>query len=309
MGAFGDSPKWKLINDFTIHEDENLTDRPFMRTCVPKRLSVEVTAFEVVHYVEWPSLHSEDKRAEAYTDKSFVMFSGDLGDTIIVFTMDGEVASFCSLTEATIRPLPTGQIGGKCKATSLDGIAYSGMSSRDVPPEGLMVGEPGVITYLGEFEEQRGSGNETPATLTASLFLDEDKFTKLLTMLTLSPRPITIFKLHLLAELFESEMSASLSEPWMSRDYGLLMKGSDLANTSARLESLTLSAGPTSLQTGGEIEESGATLDQVIDSDIHPELYRGSPASMVDSGGALLNYQRLIFIALVALILIALFKG
>lgn len=310
MGDFVDAPKWTLVNDFTIHEDQTLSDgRPFMRTCVPKRLDVDVTSFEVIRYIEWPSHYGEDKRAEAYADKSYIKFSGDLDDNIIVFNMEGEIATFQSLIDATIRPLPTGQIGGEHKATSMDGIGYSGMSSREVPAEGLMEGEPGVMTYLGEFEEQRGSGDKTPASLTASLFLDEDKFNRLLTALTLSPRPIVSFKLHILAELFESEVSASLSEPWMSHDYGLLMKGSHMANTSARIESLALSTGPTNLQTEDEIEDSGAVIDRVLGVNIPHDRDRASSPGPVDSSRAVLRYQRLIFIALAVLVLVTLFNG
>jgi len=310
MGDFADSPKWTLANDFTIHENQKLSDgRPFMRTCVPKRLDVAVTSFEVINYIEWPSHYGKDKRAEAYTDESYIKFTGDLDDKIIVFTMEGEVATFRTLTDATIRPLPAGQIGGKHKVTSRDGIGYSGMSSRDVPAEGLMVGEPGSMTYLGEFEIQGDSGNKTPASLTASLFLDEDKFTRLLTMLTLSPRPVTSFKLHILAELFESEVSASLSEPWMSHDYGLLLKGTDIANTNARIESLALSTGLTNLKREDEIEEPGAVIDRALGVRLRPDGDSISFPAPSASGRPILRYQRLIFMALIALILVTLFRG
>lgn len=56
----------------------------------------------------------------------------------------------------------------------------------------------------------------------------------------------TSFKLGILVELFESEVSASLSEPRMSRDYGLLTRGSVVASTNARLEYVMISAEPKS---------------------------------------------------------------
>ncbi|TIU48976.1 MAG: hypothetical protein E5W19_15260 [Mesorhizobium sp.] len=310
MGDFADSPKWTLINDFTIHEDQTLNSgRPFMRTCVPKRLDVDVTSFEVIRYIEWPSNFGGDERAKAYVDKTYIKFSGDLDDKIVVFTMEGEVATFRTLTDATIRSLPADQIGGKHKATVFDGIGYSGMSSRDVPAEGLMDGEPGAISYLGEFEEHRGSGNMTPATLTASLFLDEDRFTRLLMALTLSSRPAAVFKLNILAELFESEVSASLSEPWMPHDYGLLMKGSNIGNTSARLESLAISTGPTGLKSVDPVADPGVVIDRMLGVDDRNERDRGhgSPVPLPDSSRAALKYQRYIFVALLVLILVTLF--
>ncbi|RWO05483.1 MAG: hypothetical protein EOS07_24715 [Mesorhizobium sp.] len=306
MGDFSGSPKWKLINDFTIHEDKSLNSgRPFMRTCVPKRLDIEVTSFEVIRFIEWPSSYGEEIRADAYADRSYIRFDGDLDDKIIVFTMsDGEIGTFRTLTDATIRPLPAGQIGGNHKATVFDGIGYSGLSSRDVPAEGLMEGEPGVLSFLAEYEERHGDGGKTPASLTATLFLDEDKFSQLHGTLSLSPRPVGVFKLHVLAELFESEVSANLSEPWMSHDYGLLMKGSSIANAKARIESIAISTGETRLNEDDN-DEDASVIDKMLGIDSQEK----AGVAAHDHGKALLKYQRYTFLALVALILITLFSG
>jgi hypothetical protein len=249
MGDFADSRRWKLVNNFTIHTEENLKDRPLMLTAVPKRLDVDVTSFEVIHFIEWPDSYGQEERPDSYADSSFIKFSGAFHDRLIVFAMErGELRSFGALTDATIRPIAAGQIGGKHKATVSDGFSFSGMSSQEVPAEGLMQGEPGRLTYLAEFEERSGSGDKTPPSLTANLFLDEDKFAGLLTTLSFSQRPVTALRLGIIAELFESEVSASLSEPWMSHDYGLLMKGTALASTRARIETVSLSTGETNLQ-------------------------------------------------------------
>ena len=274
-----------------------------MRTCVPKRLHIDVTSFEIIQFVEWPSNYREEKRPEAYADHSYIKFNGDFEEKIIVFTMtEGEIGSFRTLTDATIRPLPVGQIGGKHGATAIDGISYSGMSSHDVPPDGLMEGEPGALSFLAEYEERHGSGEKTPASLTAMLFLDDDIFSRLLATLSISPRPVGTFKLHVLAELFESEVSASLSEPRMSHDYGLLMRGSAAANTSAQIDSIAISTGETKLRadTGAH---NGSTIDGMLGIEDRKQTEVASP----DHGRTILKYQRYIFLALLALILVTLF--
>ena len=94
MGDFADSPKWKLVNDFTIHENRKMKDRPFMRTCVPKTIEVQVTTFEIVRFLVWLSDFDQPK-PNGYVDRSYIKFSGDLHDRTVVFNMsDGEIATF-----------------------------------------------------------------------------------------------------------------------------------------------------------------------------------------------------------------------
>ncbi len=299
MGDFSGSPKWKLINDFTIHEDRNLRDRPYMLTSVPKTLDIDVTSFEIIRYIEWPHNYGQDK-PEQYADKTYIKFSGDLHDKITVFHMaEGEIAKFRTVTDATIRPLPSGlTIGGKHKATVYDGIGYSGMSSKDVPKEGLMEDEPGRLYYFDEVNEE---GREPqPASLYAEIFLDEDKFSRLVASLSLTAKPVHTFKLRILAELFETEMSASLSEGWMPHDYGLLMRGDkrhSSAGTAARIESLSISTGNNKLQ-GDDASE-----DDAVDG-ILGVADRSAAQATPDLNKALLKYQRWIFVALIVLIIV-----
>lgn len=303
MGDFSDSPKWKLVNKFTIYEDQNLSDRPFMRTCVPKRLEVEVSSFEIIRYIEWPYTYGDDKRPEHYADRSYMRFSGNLRDRIVVFTMaDGEVATFKTLTDATIRPLPPGAIGGKNKATFSDGIEFSGMSSRDVPDEGLMAGEPGSLSFLPKYEEPRGG--TTKSQLTAELHLDEDKFFSLMAELSDRSRQVTTFKVHLLAELFESEVSASLSEPWMTHDYGLLMQGTALAQTGVRLEGVAFSKGVTTIADGNASDED----DPSMFNKFTRAEDRNPSAPLSDPSRALVKYLRYVLLALMILIVVTLFS-
>lgn len=300
MGDFSDSPKWTLINDFTIHEDKLLNSgRPFMRTCVPKTIAIDVTSFEMIRFVEWPANYGAEK-PNGYADRSYIKFSGQLHDKIIVFRMkDGEIATYRTLTDATIRPLPQGEIGGKNKATVYDGIDLSGISSQEVPEDGLMEGEPGSLVFLSEYEEP--GGEKRAAALTASLFLDEDKFSRLMTAISISTRPLETVKISVLAELFESEVSASLSEPWMSHDYGLLMRGSDIASANARIDSIAVSTGELKLNTN-VVDEDASVFDNSLGMDGREKMR--SVAS--DNDKARLKYQRYIFLALLALIIIIL---
>lgn len=302
MGDFSDSPKWTLVNDFTIHEDTRLSSgRPFMRTCVPKTIEIDVTSVEIIRLIEWPD-HYRATKPDAYTDRSYIKFSGEFHDRIVVFRMeDGEVATYRTLTDATIRPLSPGEIGGKNKATVYDGIGLSGMSSREVPADGLMEGEPGSLVFLSEYEET--SGDKRAATLTATLFLDEDKFSRLITAISISPRPLKTVSIRMLAELFESEVSASLSEPWMSHDYGLLMKGSDVAGTNARIDSIAVSTGEAKLNTN-EIDENASVIDKALGIDGQEK----NSSVVSDPSTTLLKYQRYIFLALLALIFVTLFS-
>lgn len=306
MGDFSGCPNWKLVNDFTIHEDKNLRDRPLMRTCVPQILDVEVTSFEIVRRVVWPDTpNKEDEpRPITYVDRSYVRFNGRFHDTINVFDMSaGEIAIFKTLTDATIHSLPAGSIGGKHKATSLDGISYSGMSSRNVPDDGLMAGEPGQLTFLTEFEEHPRRA-KTEAHLSATLYLDEDKFLSLLSVLSEKSRHVSTFSLRILAELFESEVSASLSENWMARDYGLLMKGKGFTHTSARIETVSISTGVTRLDRDVEAEDDNLRkTDRASESDERPPTI-----DLTDQSSIHLKYQRYILIAVIVLIAVTAFS-
>jgi hypothetical protein len=307
MDNFAGSPAWKLVNDFTIHENQKLgSGRHFMRACVPKVLDIEVKSFEVIQFIEWPPSWGEQSRPEAYADRSYIKFNGDLDDKIIVFTMEGgEIGTFRTLTDATIRSIPAGQIGGIHKATVFDGIGYSGMASDEVPEKGLMEGEPGALSFIAANEEHHRSGEKTSPFLTATLFLDDDRFSRLLSTLLLGSKPVGTFKLQVLAELFESEVSASLSEPWMSRDYGLLMKGDVGANKRARIESIAISTGATKLQTDNAAFGQGSGLDRMLGIDDH----RATEIAAPYNSRAHLSYQRYIFIALVVLILVTLLSN
>jgi hypothetical protein len=311
VGEFSDSPKWRLVNDFTIHEDQRLKDRPFMLTCVPKTLSVKVTRCEVVKHLQWPSPDG-DVRPEAYADASFLRITGELDDNVVVFNMtNGEVVSFDVLTNADIRPIARGAIGGRNNATTIDGIYFSGMSSREVPDGGLMIGEPGRLYYFPDFEDLRKQ--RTPAHLSATLFLDEDRLQSLLIWLTQAGADVRSMTLHLVVELFETEMSASLSEPWMTRNYGLLAKTSkpdEMASTSARIESLLVGGAPLELADMPAARETFPTIaaadfDNVSTSS---EARSRTNENVGEWAKAIVTNQRYMLLAVLLLIVVVLIR-
>jgi hypothetical protein len=129
-------------------------------------------------------------------------------------------------------------VGGKHKATTMDGVSFSGMSSKRVPDAGLMEGEPGRL-WLDDGKNER---EKKPETLNAELYIDEDQFNTMFEAIRDGASNIETVHVGIAAELFEGEVQASLSEWWMPREYGMLKK-EDWVTTRARLDSLHVSFG------------------------------------------------------------------
>ena len=53
LTEYRDTENWKLVNDFTIHEDKELSDRPYMQTKVPKRLWLDLKDVRAVDAYDW----------------------------------------------------------------------------------------------------------------------------------------------------------------------------------------------------------------------------------------------------------------
>lgn len=305
MGDFADCPKWTLVNDFTIHEDRNLKDRPFMLTCVPQVIEVVVTSFEVVHSVAWPSQYGTDvgARLNTYTDQSFIRFGGTFSDSITVFQMStGEIGTFEELTGGRISALPAGSIGGRNRASELDGVPYAGMTSHKVPDAGLMEGEPGKLLFSRRSQEAP-DGTEAQGYLTAELYLDEDKFISILETLR-EASSIDDFKIYIQAELFESEMSASLSEYWMPREYGLLSKSEAFAQTHARLDRISVCTGVKQL-TPSAHPESNVSVG--VKPQAEPEV-QARQVVLSQHSSENVRYHRYVLAALIVLIAVVAFS-
>lgn len=251
--SYGDAKKWTLLNNFTILEDKMLRDRPFMRTCVPHRLTIDLYSPSAVDHTAWPSrsddqkltlnekdelvLLSDGKDIREYrTDRRIVGRGRIEKDTIEVFSMSsGFVGRFNELKSLTIRSAGSGRIGGHYNAGPLDGIGFSGMSSKAVPASGFMAGEIGGLYFTdGRYED---SGKGAPS-LNAELYVDQAAMDRIFEAVTRPSATIDKITLSVIVELFEDEVQSSLSEPWMSKVFGLLSqdKENSFAAARARIE-------------------------------------------------------------------------
>ncbi|WP_117195931.1 hypothetical protein [Rhizobium terrae] len=244
MSYFSDTKGCKLVNNFTLHHADKLTSgRPFMSTCVPHGIWVDLTDIEIVHSVEWQHGGFEKLPAGSadYKVGSRLVAKGTFKDTITVFTVPGgRIADFREIS-IHIRPTKKGTVGGETKATTTDGIAYSGMSSTNVPDEGLMTGDPGTLAYIDPTKDSWPSDEKKPYLILEG-YIDEAEFSSLMQRMSVTAAPIRKGMLRMVAELFQNEVDASLSEPYHAHDYGLLLRGEDTTYgiTRARSESVSV---------------------------------------------------------------------
>jgi len=254
---YRDTHNWKLVNDYTIHEDKELSDRPYMQTKVPKRLWLDLKDIRAVDAYDWGGdnwagelsvnddgdLVSDDSREERkaeYMRRRYITARATFDDKIIIFSIaEGAILQFEEIAHIRISAAPPERIGGKNKATIFDGIGFSGMSSRDVPEKGLMEGEPGSLFLMTDPYPERGK-NEDPS-LQLELYFDEPQFEELFANLIANSDKIEKATLKTVIELFENEMQASLNEPWMDSEYGLLQReGKDWVSARARIDGIQI---------------------------------------------------------------------
>ncbi|UXT85143.1 hypothetical protein [Agrobacterium tumefaciens] len=232
-----------LVNPFTIHHADKLKDgRPFMSTCVPQAIYFDLHDVRISHAAEWQD-EVKDPANPNYKLRSIIWARGETRDKITVFDMDGEIASFSEIADIIIKPLPKGHIGGSRRGTVSDGICYSGMTSRDVPENGLMEGEPGSLMYI-DLQKDGYPSRIKGEHLCLEAYIDEVEFNSLMQRLSLMSAPIQQAELRVVIELFQSEVDASLSEPWYRQDYGFLIRSKDFATTRARVERLSIAYQP-----------------------------------------------------------------
>lgn len=239
---YNDTKGWTIVNDFTIHTDHQLSDRPMMLTKVPKRLQIDLTDIRAVHSYGWSADNWDDaeNNGPEYRHESSITARADTEDKITVFSIeDGALLQFREIMNVLIRPIAVGKIGGETNATTLDGIGFSGMSSRDVPESGLMEGEPGLLWLYTDPWPERGA-KEEPA-LHFDLYLDEPQFNDLFTTLLVNSDRVEKAIMTTVVELFETEVQASLNEPWMNSEYGLLQGDEkELVSGRARIERISI---------------------------------------------------------------------
>lgn len=245
------------MNDFTIHEDKELSDRPYMQTKVPKRLWLNLKDVRAVDAYAWDGDNSigelsvngdgdlvshdaEEEHKAEYCRQRYITAQATFDDKITVFSIaEGALLQFKDIAHIRISAAPPEKVGGKNKATIFDGIGFSGMSSKDVPEKGLMEGEPGTLFLMTDPYPERGE-NDDP-NLSLELYLDEPQFEELFATLVANCDKLEKATLNTVIELFESEMQASLNEPWMTSEYGLLQRegeGKDWVSARARIDGI-----------------------------------------------------------------------
>ncbi|MBB4232658.1 hypothetical protein [Rhizobium mongolense] len=244
MSHFSDLGGATLVNQFTIHHKDKLTGgRPFMSTCVPQAVYLDLFDVRISHGAEWKD-NVKDPNDPNFRMRSTIWARGEMKDSITVFRMDGPIGTFREIADVIIKPLPKGHVGGTKRATSSDGIGFSGMSSHDVPEEGLMVEEPGTLLYVDPREDKWPSRTKDPH-LCLEGYIDEAEFNSLMQRLSMTHAPIQKAEMRVLLELFQYEVEASLSEPSFRQDYGFLMRSKDnWGTTRARVETLQVTYQP-----------------------------------------------------------------
>ena len=182
---------------------------------------------------------TEDGEPE-YTHKPYIAARAEIEDKITVFSVEeGALLQFDDIAHIRISPTLVGKIGGNANATIFDGIGFSGMSSTDVPEKGLMDGEPGRL-WLNTEPFPEPSRNAEP-NLQLELYLDEPQFEDLFSKLLGNLEKVEKATMKTVIELFENEVQASLNEPWMTSEYGLLKRDDkDWVSGRARIDWISI---------------------------------------------------------------------
>jgi hypothetical protein len=255
---YRDTENWKLVNDFTIHEDKELSDRPYMQTKVPKRLWLDLKDVRAVDAYDWGgdnwigalsvnddgdlvSDDAEEERKAEYSRKRYVTARATFDDKITVFSIaEGALLQFEDIALIRISATLPEKIGGKNKATIFDGIGFSGMSSKVVPESGLMEGEPGALFLVTDPYPERGKSDDP--SLQLELYLDEPQFEELFATLVANCDKLEKATMNTLIELFEDEMQATFNEPYMTSEYGLLQREeNNWVSARARIDGIQVS--------------------------------------------------------------------
>ena len=231
---------------------------------IPVSLSVELSEFEVTNVWSWKDRFALKAEAEVneqmsgtdadvtrgFDVTSFVKCKGRLEkNQVSIFEFpSGTITETNEFFKIIIRPGPTGRIGGDDNHGPSSAHAYLGMgsSSLEIPVEGLMKGEIGSIRAYPK-DDQYFAGDPDFA-LRAELYVTHEVFEGLVEILvTFSEQPIKAVA-DIVAQLFQHEIDAALSEPWHGQNYGLrVFEEERIADAPARLELLRLDrpiAGP-----------------------------------------------------------------
>lgn len=274
MSHFSRTDDWHVVNPCTIHHADRMQDgRPFMSTCVPKALYLTLKNLKVRCSSEWSGdqigrFFMEDEAgkfrkpaAREHFDLDAVIFAeAELDDTITVFSIPGgAIGRFSRIASVLIKGIEKGKVGGDYNATASTGISYSGMSSREVPAEGLMAGEPGGLYYIDDTDGEYKHDLKGQRYLALDLYMDRDQLLAFCDQILKSRSPVVAAAATVNAELFEHEVDATFAEPWHRHDYGLLSENKKYSTPQvpARLHNIRVDFGLTAApQSKGDEEEA-----------------------------------------------------
>lgn len=213
---------------------------------IPTSIPLILHDFQVSDIWSWQTSEDlEDASAAVerrFLSEPFIKSKGTLEkDHIAVFEFPkGTVNHTSELYEVQIRPLDPKNIGGEQNFGTSEGIPYLGYgSSPDIPEDGLMKGEVGRLrawpkddTYFPDMPEY---------SVCADLFVSDDVFYELRSILASPFRGRCIVRADMVAQVFQHEVDAALSEPWHPQTYGLRIFGrGSAAYAPARLSVLRI---------------------------------------------------------------------
>lgn len=281
MATFTDTTGWTLVNNFTIEREEKLTSgRRFLLTRVPERLDATLHNVRAMASVEWASdgtgklllddignikPSEPEGRRRGHKVANRITATATLEDKISVFSIpDGRLHSFDRLAHVRLSGL-TGsaerRIGGEHAASTYDALEFSGWSSKKVPEKGLMEGEPGSLYF--HYGSDLENGDAKGPQLNLELHMGHEAFQQLSDLITRKTSDIEAVHLSFIAELFQDEVHAALSEPWQRQEYGLLSeKKAEWATARARVESVHIVFEPVSPAERREEGDDQATCAQ-----------------------------------------------
>lgn len=280
MSHFSDTTGCTLVNNFTLHHADKLqSGRHFMSTCVPQGIWVDLSDIEIVHTVDWQHTGFEKQAPGSpdYKVSSRLLAKGTFKDTITVFRVPGGRVDAFREIYVQIKPIKKGSVGGEKKSTTLDGVGYSGMTSNKVPDEGLMAGDPGTLLYIDPTNDEWPSDHDKPY-LQLEGYIDEAEFAALLQRMSVTSAPIRKGVMRMVAELFQHEVDASLSEPYHPHDYGMLLRGEDKTYgvTRARSESVSIAYKPVMLSPAPDdldlLVDENRKLEAISMANLPPDL-------------------------------------
>ena len=287
MAEFSNTQGWRLVRPVEIREpaqEVNGKPKEFSLYLHPQLLFLELQDVVVRSAFRWREIYiSGDENQEGRLERDrpdhrrYISATASLKHRIHVFRVDGPQVAVWDDQPISIEIYPDDRGEAATWARRVDG-----MSGDEMPDEGILVGEPGRLSYFGPQKPLTWHEEAQPAQLILSLYAPKTELEPLLKDLIRSPRQASKLLLSVEAELWEGEVERFFSEQTPVRDYGLLAKSSnsDHASTKARITFLTAEFEPVAQK---PIPEEGVDLED--EPEARPALPPDPMAAMVRAVG------------------------